>query len=170
MKLGHHQHQGPENQDCQHMIDQPRGSFPNWIAIVDMGVASFSSMFVSTLGVDGTGHSLSRVSSFALWAVVVDLVAPYRAIWRYYRCDTPVARYLLREVSTPPKWCDTPLGTCICAIPNFATYRAINCQRRQVVGKTTIEIKFASFEGGGIRGREENHPKTLFLLGNVMTI
>ena len=30
-------------------------------------------------------------------------VAPYRAILRYYRCDI-----LLGEVSTPPKWCDTP--------------------------------------------------------------
>ena len=41
------------------------------------------------------------------------LVAPYRAILRYYRCDTiaaipQIARYCLREVSTPPKWCDTP--------------------------------------------------------------
>ena len=28
-EVGHHQHPGPENQDSQHMIDQPRGSFPD---------------------------------------------------------------------------------------------------------------------------------------------
>ena len=27
-ELGHYQHPGPENQDSQHMIAQPRGSFP----------------------------------------------------------------------------------------------------------------------------------------------
>ena len=27
-ELGRHQHPGPENQDSQHMIDQPRGFFP----------------------------------------------------------------------------------------------------------------------------------------------
>ena len=27
-EVGRHQHPGPENQDSQHMIDQPRGSFP----------------------------------------------------------------------------------------------------------------------------------------------
>ena len=26
--VGRHQHPGPENQDSQHMIDKPRGSFP----------------------------------------------------------------------------------------------------------------------------------------------
>ena len=41
-----------------------------------------------------------------------------------------IARYFFREVSTPPKWCDTPLWYLvshrhICAIPRFATYRAI---------------------------------------------
>ena len=50
-------------------------------------------------------------------------------------CDTiaaipRIARYFLRQVSTPPKWCDTPLWYLvshrgICAIPHFATYRAI---------------------------------------------
>ena len=50
-------------------------------------------------------------------------------------CDTiaaipHIARYFLREVSTPPKWCETPpwdlvLHRHICAIPHFATYRAI---------------------------------------------
>ena len=29
-EVGHHQHPGPENQDNQHMIDQPRGSFPDY--------------------------------------------------------------------------------------------------------------------------------------------
>ena len=41
-----------------------------------------------------------------------------------------IARYFLRDASTPPKWCDTPpwylvLRRHICAIPHFATYRAI---------------------------------------------
>ena len=59
-----------------------------------------------------------------------NLVAPYRAILRYYRCDTPSRAILLREVSTPPKWCDTPhwyliLHRHISAIPHFATYRTI---------------------------------------------
>ena len=38
-------------------------------------------------------------------------MAPYRAILRYYRCDTHIARSFSREVSTPPTWGDTPLGT-----------------------------------------------------------
>ena len=51
----------------------------------------------------------------------------------HLRCVTSssalhIARYLLREVSTPQKWCDTPLGIVshrhICAIPHFATDRA----------------------------------------------
>ena len=42
----------------------------------------------------------------------------------------PISRDTLREVSTPPKWCDTPhwylvLHRHIRAIPHFATYRAI---------------------------------------------
>ena len=50
-------------------------------------------------------------------------------------CDTIAAiphivRYFFREVSTPPKWCETPPWHLvshrhICAIPHFATYRAI---------------------------------------------
>ena len=53
-------------------------------------------------------------------------------IGRY--CDTIAAiphigRYLLKEVGTRPKWCDTPPWRLvsqrhICAIPHFATYRA----------------------------------------------
>ena len=36
--------------------------------------------------------------------------------------------------------------------------------------ETTIKIKFSPFRGVGRGGREENCPKTLFLLGNAMTI
>ena len=41
-----------------------------------------------------------------------------------------IAWYFLREVCAPPKWCDTPpwylvSDRHICAIPHFATYRAI---------------------------------------------
>ena len=36
------------------------------------------------------------------------LVAPYRSILRYYRCDTSYRAILFREVGAPPKWCDTP--------------------------------------------------------------
>ena len=58
------------------------------------------------------------------------LVAPYRAILRYYRCDTPYRAILFQGGCTPPKWCDTPPWYLvshrhICAIPHFATYRAI---------------------------------------------
>ena len=62
------------------------------------------------------------------------LVAPYRAILRYYRCDTPNRAILSREFNSPPKWCDTPppwhlvSHRHICAMPNFATYRAIIVQ------------------------------------------
>ena len=60
------------------------------------------------------------------------LVAPYRAILRYYRCDTGprIAPYFLREVSSSPIWCDTSLLVLsftqahLCDTP-FATYRAI---------------------------------------------
>ena len=38
------------------------------------------------------------------------LVAPYRAILRWYRCDTPIARYFLSHPSNPPTACDTPVG------------------------------------------------------------
>ena len=46
------------------------------------------------------------------------------------RYPIPSLRYLCREVSTHPKWCDTPSWYLvshrhICAIPNFATYRTI---------------------------------------------
>ena len=58
------------------------------------------------------------------------LVAPYRAILRYYRCDTHIAPYFFKELSSSPKWCNTP--PCyfvshmhICAIPHFATYHTI---------------------------------------------
>ena len=42
-----------------------------------------------------------------------------------------IARYFYREVSTPPKWCDTPppwyivLHRHICVIPHLATYYTI---------------------------------------------
>ena len=63
----------------------------------------------------------------------VDSVAPSLGY-----CDTlaavpHIARYLSRKVSSPPKWCDTPPWHLvshgnICAIPHFATYRAIPLQ------------------------------------------
>ena len=54
---------------------------------------------------------LSLVCLCVLIAVDLALVAPYRAILRYYGCDTPYRAILLREVITPPKLCDTPLST-----------------------------------------------------------
>ena len=73
------------------------------------------------------------MSCRALWALF-HTCSPHIA--RY--CDTVaaiphIARYFLREVSTPPKWCDTPpwylsLHRHICAIPHFATYRSIIVQ------------------------------------------
>ena len=58
------------------------------------------------------------------------LVAPYRAIPRYYRCDTPYRAIFFQGGQLSPKWCDTPpwywvSHRHICAIPHFATYRAI---------------------------------------------
>ena len=37
-------------------------------------------------------------------------------------------------------------------------------------GETTIKTGIFAFEGGGTGGGEENRPKTLFFLGNIMTI
>ena len=37
-------------------------------------------------------------------------------------------------------------------------------------GETTIKIKFALLRGGGVGGRKENRPETLFLVGNATTI
>ena len=63
--------------------------------------------------------------SFAL------LVAPYCAILRYYRCDTPYRAILFKGSQHSPKIVRYP-PPCylvshrhICAIPHFATYRAI---------------------------------------------
>ena len=39
------------------------------------------------------------------------LVAPYRAILRYYCCDRPYRAILLRKVSSPPNGARPPLGT-----------------------------------------------------------
>ena len=63
-----------------------------------------------------------------------NLVAPYRAILRYYRCDTPYRAILFKGGWRPPaEWCDTPPSYLfshrhICAISHFATYRAIIAQ------------------------------------------
>ena len=51
----------------------------------------------------------SKMSLFSLKTCIpVNLVAPYRALLRYYRCDTPYRAIVFREISTSPKWCDTP--------------------------------------------------------------
>ena len=59
-------------------------------------------------------------------------MAPYRAILRYYRCDTPYCAILFKAggVSLPQNGAISPpwylvLHRHICAIPHFATYRAI---------------------------------------------
>ena len=65
------------------------------------------------------------------WSVCpVYLMALYRAMLRYYRCDTHIARCFFREVSRPPQWCEIPphhfaLHRHICAMSHFAAYRAI---------------------------------------------
>ena len=43
------------------------------------------------------------ISSFILRRIVISLVAPYGAILRYYRCDTPYRAMLFREVSSSSK-------------------------------------------------------------------
>ena len=59
-----------------------------------------------------------------------DLVAPYRAILRYYRCDTPYRAILFWGGEHSPKMVRYPPWYLvshkhICAIPHFATYRAM---------------------------------------------
>ena len=39
---------------------------------------------------------------------VEGLEAQYRAILRFYRCNTPYRAILFKKVSTPPIWCSTP--------------------------------------------------------------
>ena len=58
------------------------------------------------------------------------LVSPYRAILRYYRCDTPCRAILFQAGLHSPKMVRYPPWHLvshrhICAIPRFATYRAI---------------------------------------------
>ena len=36
-EVGHHQHPGPQSQDSQQMLDQPRGSFPDLLEIQASG-------------------------------------------------------------------------------------------------------------------------------------
>ena len=84
------------------------------------------------VGVGGGGCKEKKITILMLcWQLENFLVAPCRAILRYTIAAIPhIAQYFLREASTPPKWCDTPpwylvLHRHICAIPHFATYRAI---------------------------------------------
>ena len=61
---------------------------------------------------------------------LISLVAPYRAILRYYRCDTPYRAILFKGGEHSPKMVRYPpwyliLHRHIRAIPHFATYRAI---------------------------------------------
>ena len=59
------------------------------------------------------------------------LVSTYHAILRYYCCDIPYCAILWKGSQHPPKLCDTPpplvlsFSQAYCAIPHFATYRAI---------------------------------------------
>ena len=63
--------------------------------------------------------------------LALGLVAPYRAILRYYRCDTPYRAILFKGGQHSPKMVRYPplvhlvSHRHICAIPHFATYRAI---------------------------------------------
>ena len=59
-------------------------------------------------------HEAHRITSKC--GGVLGLVAPYRAILRYYRCDSS---------DTPYRAILFKLHRHICAIPHFATYRAI---------------------------------------------
>ena len=90
-----------------------------------------------------------------LWKWHLGLVAPYRAILRYYRCDTPYRAILFKGGEHSPKVCDTPpwyliLHRHICAIPQFATYRAIIVRYpRKTSTKTfcdTIATSIARYE------------------------
>ena len=67
-------------------------------------------------------NPVTSLAVMVFWSQVSFLVAPYRTILQYDRCDTPYRAKLFRELSTHPKWCDTPLWSLvsnrrICAIP-----------------------------------------------------
>ena len=73
-----------------------------------------------------------RVCCRILSSEILRLVAPKRGLLRYYRCDTPYRTTLFEGCEHSPKMvrCPPP-GTYFhtgkfCAIPHFATYRAIN--------------------------------------------
>ena len=53
-KLGQEQHLGPENQDSQHMLHQPRGSFPDTFAKVS-GSRKSINMPEKSWGASGSG-------------------------------------------------------------------------------------------------------------------
>ena len=76
---------------------------------------------------EGEGRTLVVENTLAQVSVAC-LMAPDRAILRYYRCDTPYRVILFREVSTPQSGAITPLALSftkanICTIPYIATYR-----------------------------------------------
>ena len=48
-------------------LDRPENRYGRY------GLASFSSISISTIGVDGTRASLCRISFLALWVVMVDM-------------------------------------------------------------------------------------------------
>ena len=70
------------------------------------------------------------LSSLLLLLTLI-LVAPYRRDTAILSLRYPISHNtFFREFSTPPQWCDTPPWYLvshrhICAIPHFATYRAI---------------------------------------------
>ena len=88
-----------------------------------------------------------------------------------WRCDTPplkkgVSQRYWREKPYESKanGCDTTLCDTIskgyCAI--WGGYLRDS--------ETTIKIKISLLRGGGLGGREENRPETLFFMGNATTI
>ena len=94
------------------------------------------------------------------------LVAPYRAILRYYHRDTPYRAILFKGCKQAHKMVRSPhplalsLHRHICAIPHFATYRAIIVRYRIKTSTqefcdtiTTSIARYESIAAGPLSGR-----------------
>ena len=61
-EVGHHQYPGPENHDSQHMLDQPRGSFPERSVRAKLVLQNLCCASHVCTGGRGDGGSISKHS------------------------------------------------------------------------------------------------------------
>ena len=86
---------------------------------------------------DKQGLTWAVHSSLAGWPLHLGLVAPYRVILRYYRCDTPdrtIPSQVGKMVGCPP--CFLVSQRCICAIPHLCY---ISRDNRAISHKTSTK-------------------------------